>query len=110
MARFEQRLGKFKGKTHLLFWEARPNLDELEEFVANISYTDFSEGEPHRVQIVRIDNAGKPLHMDQLWKEGKPKKELNWEGDRWELFSRALKELQENWRKYCKRWERSKGY
>lgn len=108
--KFEQKLGAFKGKTHLLFWEARPDMDNLEEFVVNISYSDFAGGEPRRVQIVRIDNVGKPLHMDQLWKEGEPKKELNWRGTRWELFSRAVEELNNNWRKYARRWDRNRGY
>jgi hypothetical protein len=84
--KFEQKLGSFRGKTHLLFWAARPDMDILEEFVVNISYSDFTDGEPKRVQIVRIDNAGKPLHMDQLWKKGKPKKKLDWCGSNGTYF------------------------
>lgn len=108
--RFEQKLGTFEGKKHLLYWEARPNLDDLEEFVVNISYADFQGGEPTRIQIVRIDNAGKELHMDELWKDSRPKRWLDWRGDRWELFSQALEELEENWKLYARRWKRNQGY
>ena len=65
---------------------------------------------PRGVQIVRIDDVGKPLHMDQLWREGEPKRGLNWRGTRWELFSRAVKELKGNWREYARRWDRNRGY
>lgn len=108
--KFEQKLGAFGGKIHLLFWEARPDMDDLKEFVVNISYSDFINGEPKRIQIVRIDNVGKPLHVDQLWREGEPKKKLDWRGTRWELFSRAVEELRENWKKYARRWDRNRGY
>ena len=109
-ARFEQKVGVYEGRTHLLFWEARPNLDELDEFVVNLSYADFAGVDPQRIQIVRIDNVDKPLHMDQLWKEGRPKQWLDWSGSRWEQFSRALEELHDNWRLYAERWERHRGY
>lgn len=59
------------------------------------------------MEIVRIDNVGKPLHMDQLWKEGNPKKELDWKGDKWELFYRSYRELKENWREYARRWSQN---
>ncbi|KXA95601.1 hypothetical protein AKJ36_00220 [candidate division MSBL1 archaeon SCGC-AAA259I07] len=108
--KFEQKLGTYEGKVHLLFWEARPDMDSLEEFVVNISYPDFSGEEPRRVQIVRIDNVGKPLHLDQLWREGTPKKKLGWRGSKWEVFSRAVSELKKNWKKYAKRWDRNRGY
>lgn len=84
--KFEQKLGVFKGKTHLLFWEARPDMDNLREFVVNISYSDFAEGEPKRVQIVRIDNVGKPLHMDQLWEEDEFGKRTQLAGDQMGAF------------------------
>lgn len=108
--KFEQKLGTYKGRIHLLFWEARPDMDSLKEFVVNISYSDFLDGEPRRVQIVRIDNVGKPLHLDQLWRQGEPKKKLDCRGSNWEVFSRAVNELKEGWRKYAKRWDRNKGY
>ena len=108
--RFEQKVGTYDGRTHLLYWEARPNLDELAEFVVNISYADFVNGEPTRIQIVRIDDVDKPLHMDELWKDGRPKRWLDWHGSRWELFSRALEELHDNWQLYAERWARNRGY
>ena len=108
--RFEQKLGSFRGKTHLLFWETRPDMDILKEFVVNISYSDFTGGEPKKVQIVRIDDVGKPLHMDQLWREGEPKKRLNWRGTRWELFPGAVKELKGNRREYARGWDRNRWY
>lgn len=75
----------------------------------NISRSDFVDGEPKRIQIVRIDNEGKPLHMDQLWREGNPKRWLDWRGNRWEKFSRAIEELKENWKRYAENWEGSRG-
>ncbi len=108
--RFEKKLGTYKGRKYLLYWEARPNIDELEEFVVNISYSDFINGEPKRIQIVRIDNVGKPLHIDQLWREGNPKRWLNWRGSRWKKFSLAIEELKENWKRYAKNWEASGRY
>lgn len=108
--KFEQKLGVYRNRTHLLFWEARPDMDILDEFVVNVSYSDFMDKEPKRIQIVRIDNVGKPLHVDQLRRDGKPKKELDWRGNRWDLFSRAVKELKKNWKKYAKRWDRNGGY
>lgn len=107
---FEQKIGRFNGRTHLLYWEARPNLDELDAFVVNISYADLSGSGPRRVQIVRIDNVDKPLHMDELWKDGQPKRWLDWPGTRWERFGRALAELHDNWRRYARRWSRHRGY
>lgn len=85
-------------------------MDDLKEFVVNISYSDFTREEPKRVQIVRIDNVGKPLHVDQLWREGEPKKRLDWRGTRWELFSKAVEKLKKDWRKYARRWDKNKGY
>lgn len=108
--RFEQKVGTYDGRTHLLYWEARPNLDELDEFVVNISYAEFLDSEPRRIQIVRIDNVDKPLHMDELWKDGRPKRWLDWSGSRWERFSRALEELNDNWQLYAERWARNRGY
>jgi hypothetical protein len=109
-ARFDQKVGTYEGRSHLLYWEARPNLDELHEFVVNLSYADFVNGEPRRIQIVRIDNVDKPLHMDELWKDGRPKRWLDWPGSRWELFSRALEELHDNWQLYAERRARNRAY
>lgn len=64
----EEKLGEYKDKTHLLFWEVRPNMDDIDEFVVNISYSVLSP-EPERIQIVRIDNVNKSLHIDELWKK-----------------------------------------
>lgn len=107
---FKYRLGTFEGKDHFVFWKAVPNLNDPEEFVVNISYRTFEEGEPENIQIVRIDNRGKNIHLDKLWEEGGPKKFLHWEGSKLELFSRALKELQNNWKKYAKKWKRNREY
>lgn len=107
---FERKLGVFRGRNHLLFWEGRPDMDTLEEFIVNVSYSEFKRGGPERIQIVRIDNVGKPLPTDQLWRTDKPKKVLNWRGNRWELFSKAVEELRGNWRRYARRWERNRGY
>lgn len=78
--------------------------------MVNLSYADFVGGEPRRIQIVRIDNVDKPLHMDELWKDGRPKRWLDWSGTRWELFSQTLEELNDNWGLYAERLARNRGY
>lgn len=101
--KFEEKLGTFKTKTHLLTWVLYRNIDE---FVINVSFPKF----PQRVQIVRIDNRGKPLHMDRLWKENDIKKPLNWSGNVWENFSKAYNLLEKNWKEYARKYDNKKGY
>ena len=105
-------LGTFEGKKHLLFCRVTPDFNQPDEFVVNVSYRtyDFMDEDFKNIQIVRIDNKGKPLHLDELWKEGKPKRFLNWRGSKRELFYRALEKIQEDWKRYAKKWKKNKGY
>jgi len=34
---------------------------------------------------------------------------LDWRGNRWEKFARAIEELKENWKRYAENWEGSRG-
>lgn len=94
-------MGQYNEETIFLHCTAIPSWSDVEEFVVELFYKDLilPDMEKKKETIVRIEDRshGGP-HMDQEFKDS-PEKEF----DDWSLYS-AWEELEENWRKYTRRY------
>lgn len=98
-------LGTCKGQLVFLHSNVTPGWDDPEKFVVEIFYKEVEIPSFNEVKhtVARIDNkshGGEP-HMDQEFKTDSPKKFNDWN-----VYS-AWKHMEENWRKYVRRYFRN---
>ncbi|MFB6100885.1 MAG: hypothetical protein ABEK16_06480 [Candidatus Nanohalobium sp.] len=95
-------LGSLEGDKYFLFVEVNPSWDDPEKFVATVYYRELNPEtlKEEKTEIARIENkAHGSCHMDQLFRQGEPKKEMDVD------VYQAWQHLEDNWKKYARRYK-----
>jgi len=77
---FDSELGWMYDRQYFIYVEVTPSWNDPEKFVVTAFYikTDPETLEEEKIEICRIDNKSHGFtHMDQEFKEGAPKKEMD---------------------------------
>lgn len=107
---FEEELGNYRGKKYFISAILIPHRHDLDEFVVSLYFREFTGKDFKNREIARIDNAGdEPLHLDRLWQEEGKKEWLDWGGNIWDKFSRALDIMDKRWKEFAKEWNKNRS-
>ncbi|WP_435065162.1 DUF7718 family protein [Halobaculum sp. EA56] len=97
---FEYRLGRYADREYFLSARARPGFEDPEEFAVVVHYNDPTTDES--VQVARVDTAHGHVHIDRLYRRGRPKDELDLN------FWDAVEFVEERWRTFAEGHERTR--